>query len=253
MRINEYGDRAMRKFFAVSVLGLILFSLVSAPGESQDAKKLLDRVITASGGRKVMEAIKDTTFSGTMDLVQMGISATITIYHKEPNMRRQKMEMMGMVINSGFDGEAGWMVNPETGATEDLPEQMQENAKNEALGFGNSWMLYPEKYGIIFADKGKEMVKGKEYLLLEMTYENGSTSLIYIDPGTYLPYKMKSRTMGQMGIEVEQESIMGNYKKIDGLNFAHLVTIYQDGELFGSIVVDEVKFNTGLEDSFFKK
>lgn len=243
----------MKKFFAVSVFGFILFSLVSVPGFSQDAKKLLDKVITATGGRKVMEAIKDTTFSGTMDLVQMGISGTITLYHKEPNMQRQDMELMGMVISSGFDGETGWTVNPDTGAAEDLPEPMQENAKNEALGFGNSLMLYPEKYGITFADKGKEKVKEKEYLLLEMTFENGSTSLIYIDPGTYLPYKMKSRTMGQMGIEVEQDAILGNYKKVDGLNFAHLVTIYQDGELFGSIVVGEVKFNTGLEDSFFKK
>lgn len=243
----------MRKLFTFSLLGLFLLSIICSPGFSQDAKKLLDKVITASGGRKVMEAIKDTTISGTMDLVQMGISGTITLYHKEPNMQRQDMELMGMVISLGFDGETGWSVNPETGSTDDLPEQAQEAAKNEALGFGNSCMLYPEKHGITFADKGKEKVKGKEYLLLEMIFENGSTSLIYIDPGTYLPYKMKSRTMSQMGIEVEQDTIFGNYKKVDGLNFAHLVTIYQDGELFGSIAVDEVKFNTGLEDSFFKK
>ncbi len=243
----------MKKIFAFSVLGLVLFSLVCAPGFSQDAKILLDKVITASGGRTVMEAIKETTFSGTMDLVQMGLSGTITVYHKEPNMQRRDMEMMEMVISWGFDGETGWMINPETGETEYLPEQAQEDSKNEALGFGNSWMLYPEKHGITFADKGKEMVKEKEYLLLEMTFENESISLIYIDPGTYLPYMMKSKTMSQMGIEVEQDTILGNYKKIDGLNFAHLITIYQDGELFGSIAVDEVKFNTGLEDSFFKK
>ncbi|MEE8377912.1 MAG: hypothetical protein V3R45_06035 [Candidatus Aminicenantaceae bacterium] len=243
----------MKKYFAVSALGLILFSLVSAPGISQDAKKLLDKVINASGGRKVMEAIKDTTFSGTMDLVQMGINGTFTFYQKEPNLLRQELEFMGMTITSAFDGETGWSVNPETGATEDLPKQAQEDLKNEALGFGNSSMLFPEKLGITFADKGKEKVKGKEYLLLEMTFESGDISLIYIDPGTYLPYMMKSMIIGQMGIDVEQESIMGNYKKIDGLNFAHSVIIYQDGELFGSIVVDDVKFNTGLEDSFFKK
>ncbi len=243
----------MKKFFTFSLLGLFLLSFVCSPGFSQDAKKLLDDVITASGGRKVMEAIKDTTFSGTMDLVQMGISGTFTFYQKEPNMMRQDMELMGMTITSAFDGKTGWSFNPETGATEDLPEQAQETAKNEALGFGNSCMLYPEKYGITFADKGKETVEGKEYLLLEMTFENGDTSLFYIDPGTFLPYMMKSMTLNEMGIEVEQESIMGTYKKVDELNFAHSVTIYRDGELFGSIDVDEVKFNTGLEDSFFKK
>jgi len=243
----------MKKYFAFCFLGLILFCIVSSPGFSQDAEKILDKVINATGGRKVMEAIKDTTFSGTMDLVQMGISGTITFYHKEPNMWRQDMEVMGMAISSAFDGETGWTFNPQIGAVEDLPESSLEAAKNEALGFGNSWMLYPEKLGITFADKGKETVEGKEYLLLEMVFENGDTSLFHIDPETYLPYKMTSMTMNQMGFEVEQESIMGNYKKVNGLNFAHSIIIYQDGEEFGSMVVGEVKFNSGLEDSLFKK
>jgi len=243
----------MKKLFTVSLLGLFLLSIVGSPGFSQDAKKLLDKVISATGGRKVMEAIKDTTFSGTMDLIQMGLGATITFYHKEPNMIRQDMEVMGMFISSAFDGESGWTINPQTGATEDLPESAQEEAKNEALGFGNSWMLYPEKYGITFADKGKETVDGKEYLLLEMTFESGDTSLFYIDSGTNLPYKVKTMTLSQMGFEVEQESIMENYKKVNGLNFAHSIVIYQDGEEFGTLVVDEVKFNSGLEDTLFKK
>ncbi len=243
----------MKKFFRFRLLGLFLLSFICSPGFSQDAGKLLDLVIDASGGRQEMEAIKDTTFSGTMDLIQMGISGTFTFYHKEPYMLRQDMELIGMTITSGFDGETGWRFNPQTGVIEDLPENRHEQAKNEALGFGNSWLLYPEKYGITFADKGKETVEGKEYLLLEMTFENGDTSLFYIDPETFLPYKMKSKTLNEMGINVEMESIVRDYKKVDGLNFAHSVSIFQDGEEFASIVVDEVKFNSGLEDSFFKK
>jgi hypothetical protein len=243
----------MKKFIPVSLLGLFLFCLISSPVFSQDAKKLLDKVINATGGRTAMEAIKDTTISGTMELVQMGLSAAVTFSHKEPNMLRQDIEVMGMAITSGFDGEKGWTVNPQTGASEDLPESAQDYAKDEALGFGNSWMLYPEKYGITFSDKGKELVKKIEYLLLEMVFENGDSSLYYIDPVTSLPYKIKSMTLNEMGIEVEQETVMGNYKKVSGINFAYLLTIYQDGEEFGSIVVDEVKFNSGLEDSFFKK
>lgn len=243
----------MKKFFAVSLLSLFLFPMVSSLGFSQDAKILLDKVITATGGRKVMEAIKDTTFSGTMDLTQMGMTASITFTHKEPNMLRQDMEVMGLSINSGFDGESGWTFNPQTGAIEDLPESAQMNAKNEAFGFGNFCMLFPEKYGITFAEKGKETIKGKEYLLLEMTFENGDTSLYYIDSVTFLPYKTKSITIDEMGFEVEQESVMGNYKKVDDINFAHSITIMRDGVKFGSLVIDAVKFNTGIEDSFFKK
>ncbi len=244
----------MKKIFRFSLLGFFLINIVGIPGFSQDTEKLLDQVINATGGRQAMEAIKDTTFSGTMDLIQMGMSGTFTFYHKEPYMLRQDMELMGAAFTAlSFDGETGWTSNPETGAIEDLPETVKEITKNEALGFGNSCLLYPEKYGIIFTEKGKETVKGIEYLLLEMTFKNGDTSLFYIDPETFLPYKTKSMTLNEMGIEVGQEFIVGTYKEVNGINFSHSGTIFLDGVEFASIVVDEVKFNSGLEDSFFKK
>ncbi len=243
----------MKKFFTFSLVSLVLFSIVSSPGFSQNVQKLIDQVIEATGGRKVMEAIKDTSFSGTMDLVQMGMSATYSFYHKEPNMLRQDIQVMGMAIISAFDGETGWTVNPQTGAREDMSEQEQEVLKTEAMGFGNSGMLYPEKYGITFVAKDNETIEGKVYRLFEMTFENGDTTLYYIDPETFLPFKTKAITLNQMGIEVEQESIFGDYREVNGLNFAHLITIFQDGEEFASVVVSELKFNAGLEDSLFKK
>jgi len=160
---------------------------------------------------------------------------------------------MGMAINSAFDGEAGWWFNPQTGVIEDLPESAVVDAKNEALAFGNSWMLFPEKHGISFAHKGEEEVNGIDFLLLEMIFENGDTSLLYINPNTFLQYKMKSMVLNQMGIMVEQESIMKDYKEVNGLKFAHTVTIFQDGEEFGSMTVDEIKFNSGLKNALFKK
>jgi len=243
----------MKKGVVLGLLGLFLFCLVSSFGFSQDAQKILVKVIEATGGRKAMEAVQDTTFSGTMDLIQMGLTATITFCHKEPNMLRQDLEVMGMAMTSAFDGANGWMVNPQTGSVEDMPSSMLEDYSNEALGFGNSWMLFPEKYGITFSDKGKETVGGTEYLLLEVKYKNGDTTLFYIDPKTYLPYKTRSRVLDQDGIQVEQESVLSDYKKVDGINFAHSIVIFQDGAEFGSLFVTEVKFNTGLEDSFFKK
>jgi len=55
-----------------------------------------------------------------------------------------------------------------------------------------------------------------------------------------------------MGVEVEQEIILSDYKKVSGVMFAHTMTIIQEGEEFGKMTLTEVKFNTGLEDSFFK-
>ena len=241
----------MKKMISKSLLGLFLLSSIFSLGFSQDAKGILDKMIQATGGRTAMEAIQDTTFSGTMDMIQMGMSGIITFFHKEPNKLRTDIEVMGLVITSAFDGELAWWVNPQTGMTEELPAEALVSAKNEALGFGNSWMLEPEKYGITLVDKGKETIEGKEYIVLEQVFESGDKSTYYIDPKTYLPYKLIT-TAYQMGVEVEQETVMTDYKKVSGLMIAHSLTIYQGGEEFGSMIVEEIKYNSGIEDSVFE-
>jgi outer membrane lipoprotein-sorting protein len=37
------------------------------------------------------------------------------------------------------------------------------------------------------------------------------------------------------------------------MTMAHSIVTYYNGEVFTTITLKEVRFNTGLEDSFFKK
>ncbi|MEA3421391.1 MAG: outer membrane lipoprotein-sorting protein [Acidobacteriota bacterium] len=252
----------MKRTFSFCILAIFLISLVTIPGfsfnnnEGQKAKsdpeaiKILDKTIKAQGGRKLLENITDSSVSGSMELTQMGMSGSLTMYQKEPNMMRLDIEIMGMVITQAFDGTTAWMVNPQTGSTEEMPEQAAEDMARQSLG--NDSLLHPEKYGITYSYKGTEKFDGKDCLVLEQTYSDGHTATIYIDSKTYLTYKSKTTTVNQMGVEVEAESIMSDYRKVEGIMTAHSLITYQDGEEFMNMTVTEVKFNTGLEDSFFK-
>ncbi len=242
----------MRKVLTLSVMCLLLLSFAANPGFSQNASGVLKKMIDASGGRKALENIKDTTISGTFEITQMGLEGTMTIYHKEPNMFRQDIEVMGMLITNAFDGEVGWMVNPQTGATEELPEERQEESKRGALNYGNAVLLYPEKHGVTYKLKGEETVDDVKCVVLEQTFSDGHVVTMYVDASTYLVYKSKQMATGQMGTEVESEVTFSDYKKVDGLTSPHLVTIMQDGEEFAVMSVSEITFNSGLEDSHFK-
>jgi hypothetical protein len=68
-----------------------------------------------------------------------------------------------------------------------------------------------------------------------------------------LPYKLVSMSLNNMMMEVEQETLTSDYKNIDGVMVPHSVTIIQDGEEFMNSTVSDVKINTGLEDSLFRK
>jgi outer membrane lipoprotein-sorting protein len=240
----------MRKTIAFGVCGLFLLALLSAPGSSQTAQEILGKWVEAQGGAKALEAIKDTTIIGNVELVSMGISGTVTMYQKEPNMMRLDIEVMGMVITQAFDGEIAWMVDPQTGATTQMPENASQDFKRQALG--NGQILTPEKYGIKYDFKGKEKLEDKEYLVLEQTTSDGHKTTIYLDPATYLTYKTKGTALGQAGVEVMAESITTDYKKVDGLLIAHSMTQYQDGQEFMRMTMTKVTFNSSLEDSFFK-
>jgi outer membrane lipoprotein-sorting protein len=242
----------MRKIFVLSVLCFLLLSVTTVPGFSQDASSVLEKMIEASGGRKALENIKDTTISGTFDITQMGMEGTMTISHKEPNMFRQDIEIMGMVITNAFDGEVGWMINPQTGATEELPEDLQGQAKRGALGYGSAILLHPEKFGITYKLKSEETIDDVKCTVLEQVYSDGHVALMYIDASTHLLYKTRQPSLNQMGAEVETDVIFSDYKDVDGLPSPHLVTVFQDGEEFAVLTVSEIKYNSGFEDSFFK-
>ncbi len=94
------------------------------------------------------------TLSGTLEVVQQGLSGSITIYKKEPNKMRRDIEIMGMIITQAYDGETAWGVNIQTGNTEEMEEQQAADVKRQSLPIIS--MLYPEKYGFSFDYQGKE-------------------------------------------------------------------------------------------------
>jgi outer membrane lipoprotein-sorting protein len=241
----------MKKISIVCALIFFLISVVVSPCMAQDAQDILAKMVEAQGGKATLEKIKDTTITGTMEMVTMGISGTMTVYQKEPNKMRMDMEIMGMTITQAFDGENAWWVNPQTGSIEDLPDTQANEVKRMAMGYDS--ILHPEKFGITYTYKGKETIEGKDYLVLEQTFEDGFKTTNYVDTETYFLYKSTGLSANQAGIEVDTETFYGDYKKADGVTVSHNIRIVQEGEEAMIMTFTEVVFNTGLEDSLFEK
>jgi outer membrane lipoprotein-sorting protein len=241
----------MNKLLSCGLLALFILGLLVVPGSSQNADEILERVIKARGRREILEGIKDVTIVADMEIIQMGMEGTMTIYQKEPNMYRHDIEIMGMQNTIAFDGETAWWISSQTGMAEDFSEEKAEVLRHSS--FGNSALLDPAKYGIKYTYKGKETIEGKDYLILDRVYSGGSTIIHYIDPETYLIYKTKQDSFDEMMTEIVEETIMSDYKNVEGVMTAHVLTILRDGTEFGILTVTDVDINTGLEDSFFKK
>jgi outer membrane lipoprotein-sorting protein len=241
----------MKKWTIVCILGLFLFANLSTPTEAQSSKELQAKIIEAQGGKAALEKIKDMTLTGTMEIVSMGLSGSITMYRKEPDKARMDMEFMGMVITQAYDGENGWAVDPNTGSVQDMPEEQAKELRRMAMG--NAAILNPEKFGITYTYKGKETIEGNDYVIVEQSFDDGHVETLYLDAKTFLMYKTKAMSLGMTGVEVDTETYYSDYKKIEGIVVFHSMRIVQEGEESMVMTFTEVAINTGLEDSLFKK
>ena len=239
----------MKKAMTLCFLGIFLASVNASPGYSQTAKEIIEKMIEATGGRKALENIDDSTITGTIELIQEGYSGEITIYKKEPSKMRIDVELMGMVITQAYDGNLVWWTNPQTGATEEMPATEAVSMKRDALPIDSTFN--PEKYGISFEYKGKESLEGKDHYIIEQTYADGFEVTLYVDCATYLITKSKGTISSEIG-EAEFEQVASDYKKVHGLTIAHTVTSYLNGAESRIIIITDVQYNTGLEDSLFQ-
>lgn len=241
----------MKRTFVLGLLGVFLVGLITSPGLADKGKEVLEKMIEASGGRKLISGVKDMTLSGTMEILMAGMSGSLTIYSKEPNKMRMDVEVMGMLISTAYDGEMAWFTNPATGAIEELSGEAADQVIRQSLG-NEALLLNPEKFGITYTYKGEEKVDDKDCIVLEQTYSDGHTATLYIDAKTYLMYKVKQKNI-QQGVEADSDVYVSDYKDVGGMKVAHTMKVFMDGQEAVTMTFTEVKFNTGIDDSLFKK
>ncbi len=243
------------------ILGAILLASLAAVasyaqqtpavGMNKEAMAVVDKMIVAMGGRKVLESIKDTTISGTAEIVQFGITVPITIYQKEPNKMRMDITIAeaNMTIIQAFDGQKGWYTNPQSGSTEEMPDFMAKEMARQAGQ--NQALLFPLKSNVTYALKPKAPIEGKDYIVLEQTQADGHKTTLYLDPDTFLPYKTETRTLDQNGAEVDSTTFSTNYQKVGGTMVPYSVRVVQNGSDAQRMTITAVTYNTNLDDAFF--
>lgn len=239
---------------ASTLLALPGLAQKSPPAGNKEAMAVVDKMIAAMGGRKLLESVRDMTVSGETELnvAGMTLTAPITIYQKYPDKIRVDISLpdYNMNITQSFDGRKGRYTNPQGGGTaEDMPEHMSKQLAQQAGE--NESLLHPEKHGVSFLLKPKATLEGRDYIVLERTLADGHKTTFYIDPQTYLPYRTASRALDMTGAEVDAETYSTDYRKVAGTMVPHAIRVVQNGADAQRLTVASVSYNTGLEDGLF--
>lgn len=229
----------------------VLAQKAAATAGSKEALAVVEKLVAAMGGRKVLGAIKDTTVSGTAEMVQYGITVPLTIYQKEPDKLRLDITIdeANMTIIQAFDGRKGWVTNPQTGATEEMPEFLARDLARQA-GETQAF-LDPGRAGVTYALKPKAAVEGRDYVVLEQTHRDGRRTVYFLDPETFLPYRTQTLSFDQTGAEVETETFTTDYRVVAGTTVPHALRTLHNGTEVQRVTIASVAYNTDLADAFF--
>jgi len=238
----------MKKTRLLSVCALLL--AVSA--FAQTADEIIDKHIKAMGGIDKLKSVKSIKATGKMKAGPMEFPATML--KARPDQFRMDFTVQGMTGTQAYDGTSGWSVMPFMGKKdpEKMTEEMQKDMKDEA-DFDGPLVDYKAK-GNKVELVGKEDVQGSPAYKLHLTTKNGTESNLYLDAETYLLIKSESKRKIQ-GQEVESETIIGDYKDVDGMLFPYSMESRRKGAPAGasqSITIEKYELNPKIDAAQFK-
>jgi len=231
---------------ATAVLaGAHLAAQNAAQNAAPNVDDLVARNVQAKGGAEKLQAIQ--SLKQTAHVTFQGITGTITVYGKRPNLLRQEIVMSGQKIVNAFDGTTAWSVNPMLGSPEPkaITGPQADDIKVQA-DFDSPLVNYKAKdYELEFV--GLETLGTRKVNHLRLTSKERRVQQIYLDAETNLEIKIVGDT--QMG---PLENELSDYRVIQGLKMPFMMKTVSGGMVLSQIAVDSVELNPKIDDAMFK-
>jgi outer membrane lipoprotein-sorting protein len=237
----------MRRFLLL-VIGFALFAI---PVSAQTADEIIAKYIKTIGGMEKIEAVKTLRRTGK-STSGGGFEAVIIEENKRPNLVRQEFVLQGMTGVNAFDGKTGWKIEPWQGKKDAEPlgeEEMKQIV--EAADFDGALINYQQK-GTKVEFLGTEEVEGTDTFKLKLTLANGDVRYYYMDTDYYVPIKIDTKRI-ILGAEREYETLLGDYKEVNGWYLPHSVETGPKGSPFKQVITyEKIEANPAVDDSRFR-
>ena len=215
------------------------------------AKEVLAAAVAAHGGLEKLQALKNVVMEGraTANSPMGPMDLDIKEYIIYPDKVRQDIKMPQGEMGIVFDGTSGFALTP-MGA-QPLPPEMTAALKDDIFR-QSFWLLanlLKDDSAIQYA--GTEEVMGKSAALVLAPQPSGETLKIFISEETHYIVKMSFRETEQ-GVVVNKETLLDDYRDVDGIKVPHHIQQNVEGERFTETRINSVTVNAELDDTLFQ-
>ena len=247
----------MRCRTSVSLFGLFLLLWVrDNAGQDLTVDELVERNVQAVGGRSSIEAVQSIRFN--LHIVDPDFEVEGVYYAARPGRMRIDIRANGRrVYTEAFDGTGGWQwkgsgdpVSESETATSALRHGIELPGKlfglHEVTQRGNKLELV-----------GREIVENINYYLLRLTFADGFSTHLYLDPEKWLITRRRDvRPLhpDRVPMPTTIETKMTDFRKVGNLvfSFASTETDLRTGKVLETVTVRNVTLNPPIQPGFFE-
>jgi hypothetical protein len=244
----------MRLGFALVVVGAMLIVRAEFAQEQRapTVDELVAKNIQAKGGAESLHTLQSLRLTGKMLVNEGQIELRYVETRARPNKIRTEAMLQGMTAVNAYDGKEGWKVapfqgrkDPEKMSADDLKPLMEDAEIDGPLV---DW----KSKGSTVDYLGTEDVEGTAAHKLKVVRKNGDVSFVYLDPEHFLEIRILTQRT-QHGAQIEEETELGNYEKVNGVFVPFAVDSGRKGDPDKQkIIIDKAEANMPVDDAMFR-
>lgn len=245
-------------FLRTVAAGATLCALTSVGASAQTADDVIERHLTATGGRAALAKLESRHAVGTVSVsTPVGeLTGPVEVFQKIPNKTRTLVTLDLSSLGAGrmtsdqrFDGTVAYVLDSLQGNREVTGAQL-EVLRNGV--FPTPLLSYKER-GAAATLTGREKVGDREAFVIQFTPKSGPQTRGWIDAESYLLLKTAlSVHVAELGQEIEQVTEFLDYRDVDGVKVPFIVKTTNPVQRSTSTVT-KVSHNVPIDDAVFVK
>jgi outer membrane lipoprotein-sorting protein len=235
----------------LGIFGLCLLAVMPSWAAELSFDEVLARHTAAVGPADQLKAIETLTLIGKYRPGGYPADLAMKETIKRPASVRIELTLQGFTIVQAYDGKSGWQIQPFQGrkdaermTTDDVKSIDEEN---QIEGF----LVNAAAKGTKLDYLGREDVDGTNAYVIRAQLKNGNQKTVYLDPDAFLPIRILTKAKIR-GAEVETETDLGDYEKIEGVYLPFSIQNGAKGSTRkDSITYERADVNKPVDDKIF--
>jgi hypothetical protein len=227
-------------------------ALTASDPTSAKARQLLDQMIVALGGeawlnyKSCVQEGRAYNFSHGKPTSE---GAIFRRFYEYPDKERRELTKQRDVVYI-YNGDKGYEKTFKGTAADDdkTVQEVLRRRRHSLEAAVREWLKDP---GTVLFYDGQSVADQQLVDVVTLLNKDNDQLSIGIDIHTHLPISKRYSWRDPDKYKVEDETIYGNYRKVQGIETPYTITNLRDGEMSGQSFLTHAEYNTTFAPGFF--